>query len=82
MPLDDFDNLLQSFQKFTQKHSKIFFTFNLSKKKKKLGVKDFFYTFEEVELICKKNGFISDCFFYCRNLAHKKIGMECRRGKR
>ena len=28
----------------------------------------------------KINECISYCFFYCRNLAHKKIGMGCRRG--
>ena len=60
MPLNDFDILLKSFHKCTNEHSKIFFTFNLSKKKKKLGVKDFFYTFEEIELVCKKNGFIAN----------------------
>ena len=51
MPLKDFKELLVSFYKFTNKNSKIYFTFLMSSKQKRIGVKDYYYTSDAIKNI-------------------------------
>ena len=59
-PLNDFKEILRCFSIILEKNGKVFFTFHISNKQKKIGVKDFYYPFKKIKEVCQENGFLAE----------------------